>query len=90
MSSRLFGTWPAPSDTSTGQGEEVQGPFCGGTANILPSERARATFDVTKLTHLLDGGEKNSAKKRWIWSIGDDFDNSSNIFLSREEQVREV
>ncbi len=38
----------------------------GGTARLLPRERARASFDVEALTHILDGGEAFTAKRRWI------------------------
>ena len=84
---RLFGTWAA-GEEERGE-EERQSPDCGGTAHILPMERKKATFDVGQLTTFIDGGEEWTAKKRWVWSVADDFDNSSNIFLTREEQVRE-
>ena len=38
----------------------------GGTAHILPKERAKASFDVERLTHVLDGGEEFTEKRRWI------------------------
>lgn len=28
----------------------------GGTANVLPEERAKASFDIEKMTNVLDGG----------------------------------
>mmetsp|Transcript_9065 Transcript_9065/g.12148 ORF Transcript_9065/g.12148 Transcript_9065/m.12148 type:complete len:713 (+) Transcript_9065:72-2210(+) len=82
---RLFGTWQG-GDKEEGKKEE-EGPLCGGTAHILPAERDRATFEILDLTHYLDGGEKWTAKKRWVWAVGDEFDNSSNIYISREDLV---
>jgi hypothetical protein len=35
-----------------------------GTAHILPEERAKATFDVELLTNYLDGGKKNTLRRR--------------------------
>ena len=38
----------------------------GGTAHILPRERASASFSVERLTHVLDGGEEFTERRRWI------------------------
>ena len=40
----------------------------GGTSHILPAERKRATFDVLKMTHVLDGGKANTARRHFIAS----------------------
>jgi len=40
----------------------------GGTADILPAERTKATFQVEKLTNLLDGGPEGTKKRRFILS----------------------
>jgi len=44
----------------------------GGTDEILPMERSRATFDVEKMTYILDGGESETRKRRWIQNSHDD------------------
>ena len=44
----------------------------GGTAHILPAERAKASFDVEKLTNVLDGGQEFTAKRRWIQRAHDE------------------
>jgi len=38
----------------------------GGTADVLPAERKKASFDVNKLMHVLDGGPQMTAKRRFI------------------------
>jgi acyl-CoA oxidase len=38
----------------------------GGTEHVLPQERAQATFDVEKVTNLLDGNEKATKRRRWF------------------------
>ena len=38
----------------------------GGTAHLLPAERARASFDTELLTNFIDGGVEATAKRRWI------------------------
>ncbi len=40
----------------------------GGTADILPNERKNATFDITKMTNVLDGGVKQTARRKFIYS----------------------
>lgn len=40
----------------------------GGTADILPEERKRATFDVAKMIDFLDGGPEMTSKKHFIRS----------------------
>ena len=44
----------------------------GGTEHILPLERSKASFDVDKMTYILDGGEKETRKRRWIQNAHDD------------------
>jgi hypothetical protein len=43
----------------------------GGTADALPAERALASFDVEKMINILDGGEEETKKRRWIIGAGD-------------------
>eukprot|EP00817_Percolomonadidae_sp_ATCC50343_P006726 CAMPEP_0117420382 /NCGR_PEP_ID=MMETSP0758-20121206/1722_1 /TAXON_ID=63605 /ORGANISM="Percolomonas cosmopolitus, Strain AE-1 (ATCC 50343)" /LENGTH=588 /DNA_ID=CAMNT_0005201947 /DNA_START=380 /DNA_END=2142 /DNA_ORIENTATION=- len=33
-----------------------EGPLCGGTADVLKQERTRVSFDVEKMTNVIDGG----------------------------------
>ena len=46
----------------------------GGTAGILDQERAKASFIVEKLTNYIDGGEKNTARRRFIMESTSDLD----------------
>ena len=41
--------------------------FSGGTADILPAERAKASFDHDTMTGLIDGSKKVTRKRRWIY-----------------------
>lgn len=43
----------------------------GGTSGALPAERALASFDVEKMINILDGGEEETKKRRWIIGAGD-------------------
>lgn len=57
----------------------------------LIRERSRATFDVERMTHLLDGGAAQTARRRYLESIIQRdptgvFDNSENIYLHRTER----
>eukprot|EP00298_Acanthocystis_sp_HF-20_P001728 c12163_g1_i1.p1 GENE.c12163_g1_i1~~c12163_g1_i1.p1 ORF type:complete len:696 (-),score=300.82 c12163_g1_i1:9-2096(-) len=64
---------------------------CGGTGNVLPEERKKATFDVEKLTNFLDGGKKNTIKRRWIISPTEDNDKrlAEKYFWSRDEAIKQ-
>lgn len=68
---------------------EPQSDACGGTAHLLPRERARASFDVAHLTRALDGDDATTARRRWLWSEGEPYDNSGNIFNDRLATVRQ-
>lgn len=35
---------------------------------MLPKEREKATFSTTKMTHILDGGPKKTARRKFIQS----------------------
>jgi len=48
---------------------DVEGWASGGTASILPTERARASFTTHDMTHKLDGGAAKTARRRWIVSM---------------------
>uniref|UniRef100_A0A7S2RBW8 Acyl-coenzyme A oxidase n=1 Tax=Mucochytrium quahogii TaxID=96639 RepID=A0A7S2RBW8_9STRA len=99
----LFGTY-APPATLMGQDEEtvkrkneadrflkqndVETDVTGGTAHILPRERAKASFDPLKLTLVLDGNDpKQTVHRRWLWAAGEEYDNSHNCFRERGEMI---
>ena len=44
----------------------------GGTQNILPLERAGATFDVKRMMGILDGNPKATFQRQWIQAAHDD------------------
>ena len=56
----------------------------GGTSEILPMERAKASFDVEKMTNLLDGGVSQTIKRRWIWDAHEGEEPFVRTELSRE------
>ena len=60
----------------------------GGTSAILPAERKKATFDIEKLTNLLDGGPEMTKKRRFILSPTKNLSVSQRIYLSRPEQFK--
>jgi cytochrome b involved in lipid metabolism len=53
-------------DTKDLAGSTTQSWNSGGTAGELPAERAKASFSVEKLTNLIDGGEDNTKRRRYI------------------------
>eukprot|EP01096_Ripella_sp_DP13-Kostka_P008124 TRINITY_DN301_c0_g2_i3.p1 TRINITY_DN301_c0_g2~~TRINITY_DN301_c0_g2_i3.p1 ORF type:complete len:1349 (-),score=671.96 TRINITY_DN301_c0_g2_i3:116-4162(-) len=55
-------------------GSSVESPISGGTAHILPAERAKASFDIEKLTNVFDGGPEKTKRRRWICSPTEDVD----------------
>ena len=63
----------------------------GGTAHILPAERARASFDHETLTTLLDGSRKATVKRRWIYGSHDSTEgpvaDARKYDLPREEAI---
>lgn len=58
-------------DTEGLSGSEAPSWNSGGTAGALPAERALASFDVEQMTNILDGGEEETKKRRWIIGAGD-------------------
>jgi hypothetical protein len=71
------------------QPSETQSRTSGGTAHILPTERKRATFDVEKLTNVLDGGEEATKKRRWIMSPTEGEDVSGKYYWTRAQYMSE-
>ena len=53
----------------------------GGTAGVLPAERARASFETEAMTHIYDGGKKETDRRRFIASYheGADLQDKYNI-----------
>ena len=93
MSEPFHGNWVPPA-TLKARKESMPDPQpqswdCGGTAHLLPAERARSSFDVNKLTFFIDGGPKKTMHKRFLWGEGDRYDNSKNYYLDRRATHRQ-
>jgi flavocytochrome c len=68
----------------------VESAVSGGTADVLPAERAKATFDVEKLTTLLDGSPEATKRRKFILSAAEYLhDVSFKYHLDRVEVLRE-
>eukprot|EP01012_Entosiphon_sulcatum_P057344 TRINITY_DN810_c0_g1_i1.p1 TRINITY_DN810_c0_g1~~TRINITY_DN810_c0_g1_i1.p1 ORF type:complete len:686 (+),score=83.60 TRINITY_DN810_c0_g1_i1:2454-4511(+) len=65
----------------------MQTATCGGTSALLPSERLKATFDVSELTLVIDGSAERTKRRRFLWSESDS-DNQDIYFLGREQLVK--
>ena len=61
---------------------DAQSRNSGGTAHILPAERAQSSFDVSKMINFLDGGEEKTKRRRWILSSLLGKESSNKHFLS--------
>lgn len=59
----------------------------GGTSEILPAERAKATFPIEKMTNIIDGGEKYTKKRRWIVSAHEDAASFVHSDMERSELI---
>ena len=69
-------------------GDANQSWESGGTAGALPAERARASFSTETMITLLDGGKRNTLRRRWIQSVHADDGNhlsSDRHAMSREQ-----
>ena len=55
----------------------------GGTSDVLPAERAKASFDVETMTNVLDGGRAYTAKRRWIF----DAHAGADVFVHAEVRL---
>ena len=60
----------------------------GGTAAILPAERAKASFDVEKLTNFIDGSAERTKKRRWIVAQTANDEYVGKVETSRAEQIK--
>eukprot|EP00759_Apiculatamorpha_spiralis_P035236 PhF_6_TR36145/c0_g1_i1/m.52533/K00232/E1.3.3.6, ACOX1, ACOX3; acyl-CoA oxidase len=64
---------------------------CGGTANMLPAERSKASFNPRLLTETIWGGkEALLQRERWLalFDSNPAFDNKNDAFKTRSEVVR--
>jgi acyl-CoA oxidase len=61
----------------------------GGTAGELPAERAKATFDVVKMTNWLDGGAERTEKRRWILAPLKHLSPDDKFNMSRAELIEQ-
>ena len=86
----LFGNWqPGDEENDSALLQPVAQTWdVGGTSHILPRERARASFNTLDLTHVIDGGDEKTKRRRWIWSESQHFDNSQLLNMTREDIVR--
>ena len=59
----------------------------GGTSHILPSERAKASFDTETLINIMDGGEEYTTQRRFIMNGHKDADVFTHAEMDREELI---
>lgn len=57
----------------------------GGTADVLPAERARCSFDVGRMMGILDGDKKSTFQRQWIQSSHDDIAEDSESSIPKVE-----
>lgn len=67
----------------------VQSAYSGGTADILPKERAKATFEVEKMTNILDGSTRATERRRFIISTTEGKNVFDRHFWERETLLKE-
>lgn len=73
------------------QGSTQKSWSSGGTAGILPAERARAQFDSEKMKVILAGSARNVARRKFIGSPVEDYDKGiEKHSLTRHEQYYEM
>jgi len=54
---------------------------------VLPMERLKSSFDVEVMTHVLDGGVKNTMRRRWITAAHEGVENFVHAEKTREELI---
>ncbi len=67
----------------------VESRISGGTAGVLPAERARATFNVETLIHFLDGGPEQTKRRRFIVKQTERMEIPDKFNVSRPELLKE-
>lgn len=60
----------------------------GGTTDILPRERARASFTVETMTNILDGGPERTKRRRFILSPSEGMTSEDKHMLSVPERLK--
>jgi len=61
----------------------------GGTADILPAERKKATFETEKMTNVLDGGPDRTKRRRFIISPNKGVDMSDKYSWDAAESLKQ-
>lgn len=87
---RLYGSFfPSTAAWAPAEAPAPRAPSwdCGGTAHLLPEERRRASFSVKDMTLAIDGGQKATAHKWFLWRPTEQHDNSANYFQDRDESL---
>ena len=59
----------------------------GGTDNILPAEREKASFDTEKLVRILGGGLKNTLQRKFIMSAHEEAEQFVHAEVDREALI---
>ena len=78
---RAFGTWTPPASIL----QKTDKPA--NPVTPLEKERAKASFDTFAMTLAMDGSAKATSRRRWLWEAGEQYDNSGNYFMTREQIV---
>src|SRR3989338_3120427 len=71
------------------KGSEVESEGSGGTAAILPAERAKKTFDVEKMIHIFDGGAERTKRRRFIVGASEGIPLADKHGATRDAQMAE-
>lgn len=82
------GAQSTASSKATLSPSNTESAVSGGTSDILPSERARATFPIEKLTNYLDGGVEGTKRRRFILTPTKDLDASGKYNLNPHELLK--
>jgi len=70
------------------QPSDKESKVSGGTAGVLPAERAKATFGVESLINVLDGGPDMTKRRRFIMSPSAGIDLSDKYNWERPEYLK--
>lgn len=77
-----------PPFSQTMKPSNVESRVSGGTADVLPAERAKATFDSKTLTYILDGSPEATKRKHFILNAAADMDISQKYNWTRAEFLK--
>lgn len=67
-------------DTENVKVSKVSNWNSGGTNEILQEERKNCSFDIEKMTNFLDGGKKQTIRRRWITGSTEDLESEAGTF----------